>query len=144
MAGANGAEGVVLGPLSKSPLFMFHAALWLIISPVHNPPPTSDLPSSHSVPTEGLIVGGELTLSTLNQTLTWSLRSVIHLNRWGGKFTFNLTHTHPWGSALLDMVFNTLTTPMTSLLPPSNPMKDDTVLVEWRRGAGAQSPSDSP
>lgn len=80
MAGARGAKGVVLGLLSKSPLFMFHAALWLIISLVLNPPPPQPPQPSlsyhpspsvrpHATLTEGLIVGRELTLSKLNQTL---------------------------------------------------------------------------
>lgn len=38
MAGAIGAGSVVLGLLSKSPLFMFRAALWLIISLVNYTP----------------------------------------------------------------------------------------------------------
>lgn len=38
MAGAIEAEGVVPWLLSKSPQFMFRAALWLIIASVHGPP----------------------------------------------------------------------------------------------------------
>lgn len=75
------AEGFVFGPLIKSPLFMHHAALWLVISPVTPPPPLPSPPSStspHTMLTEGLIVNhGKLTLSALNQ----SLCSGRHRNR---------------------------------------------------------------
>lgn len=120
VAGAIEAEGVVLRLLSKSPLFVFYVALRLIIIPVL-PPCAINAPHRlharprpfpfcpHATLTEGLIAGGELTPSTLNQTLTWSLWSVCHWNRWRRQvyiYPHTLTHTHILRLCTTDVVFS--------------------------------------